>query len=538
MTQLAQGGKPWTSWGWSMFRYALASCLFAASAFAGPVVPEGVRLLFSPRGQTHFRENLNSVLLANDIDLSRNHWDEIAFNLNGPLKGFTLPRLNPYFYGFPIKPPAIEAKLSGADLNVRFQAMGAEIDPAGPAAYGFPNSSGVIVRMHLEADDLVFSTTSLRLLDHANPDFFGVLGADGFSSRVTPGRSVRLRAEIPILVEADGKKATLQILAIEPVLPKGILTTDFDRIFTPTIEMVVNGRSYAFEKAAFENDLREQLPQIGNKLALAVEKYFEGDGKKLIQLQFDKLAKSLNIKFEVQGLQILLRPKVVETTASQLAGLRFDTEIKDPLLKEGLGLFPTLGTAGEATLDSIDGTSFDAALTIHPATINGVLDRMTANGKIPDLGMGSDDEGKPAKIKILESPVIRLSDLPKSNQANLHVKVGYVVTGWGGVLFKGPIPIELDLVVRFSPNEKNEIDVFVEHIDETTLVVDTHATWLAPIRSLVDSMVRKQVAKMNSTVKEKGDSAAHFSIPTLDDLIGIPLRLKQVKTEKGRRRLF
>lgn len=534
----------------AVFREAVlaASTLISVSTFAGPVVPDGVRVHFSPHGQEYFRSNLNTVLLANDLDLSKTYWDEVKFVLVEPLKESRIgdarrgihERLVPYFYGFPINPPKIEVKLAHTNLHVKFKSMGAEIDPAGPAAYGHSRSKGILILMRLEAETLKFDAKTLRLNDLANPGLLGVMGLDAISSKLSDTYLRTVKVELPVLVEADGKAATMRVLAVRTNLQKTGFDAAFEKVLVPKIKLVIAEKEYPFDQAAFERDLRDQLPQLGDALTATLKSYFEKEGKDLIQPSFDNLAKSLNIDFNLplsdekdsgKELTIKLRPKSATFTRSRHLGLSFDTEIVDEKLDGGRGVFPTPGTSGEATLASFDAATYDVAMTLHPSAVNGVLNRAWAKGILRDIDMGKDDQGKPTKVKIPKPPIVSFEKLPKANQANFHAWIGYVVRGIGGILFKGPIPIELDLVVSLETNAKNEVEIVFDHIDETTLKVDTRATWLSPIRSKVNKMVREKIAKLNQDARTKRQLLT--SLPTLDELLGIPLALESASTEAG-----
>lgn len=525
----------------------LAFSLGMASAYAGPVVPEGVHLSFSPRGQTYFREHLNDVLLANKLDLSHQHWDEIKFVVNDPFRPDSMSdgvralhdRFASFFYGFPIKTPRVEVKLAGANLDVKFRAMGAVVDPAGPAAYGAGRSNGVVILMRLEGEALRFGVESLRLNDLANPGLFGSLGFDKIASSYTDGAHRTIKAELPVLVEADGKKATMRVLAVRTNLLKTGFETAFDKLLAPKIKVSIDDRELAFDLPAFEAELRGQLPKLNLALAEAVKNYFEKEGKDLIQPSFDELASSLNIQFKIplsdetaNDLTVDLRPKKTEySRSSRILGLAFDAEISDAKLDGGRGLFPVEGSSGRAKLAGAAADGYDIALAVHPAGINGILDRAWAKGILRDIAMGNDDSGHPTTVKIPRPPLVSFEGQPRPDQANFHAWIGYVVRGMAGILFKGPIPIELDLRVRVETNAKNELEVVFEEINEATLKVDTRATWLAPIRKKVDAMVRSQITKLNKDLVAKRTLLT--TIPTLNELIGIPLKLDGAQTEAG-----
>jgi len=506
---------------------------------AGPVIEEGIRLSFSPRGQNYFRANLNAVLLANQLDLSKSHWDRIGFVLNGPLEGHGLQnQLGSMYYGFPVRKPKIEVKLAGSDLRVQFKAIGAEIDPSGPSAYGFSRSKGVVILMRLEAENLQFDTKTLRLNDLANPGLFGVTGFDSISARSDGARTVK--AELPILVEANGKEANMRVLAVRTNLQKTTLDFGFEKMVVPTIKVLIDGKEFPFDQSALETDIRSQLPQLSDALTLALKKYFEKDGKDLVQPSFDDLAKSLNIDFKLplttdsnpeKELLIKLRPKTTRYSRARHLEIGFNTEIVDEKSAEDRGIFPTVGEAGEVTLVGLDSTAYDVAMTLHPSAINGVLNRAWAKGVLRDIDMGKDEEGKATLVRIPQPPIVDLSPRAKPNEIRIHAWIGYVVRGISGVLFKGPIPIELDLIARAEANSKNEVELVLDHIDESTLKVDTRATWLSPIRGKVNQVVREKISKLNRSAFEKRQLLT--SLPTLDELIEIPLILKSVTTESG-----
>jgi len=184
----------------------------------------------------------------------------------------------------------------------------------------------------------------------------------------------------------------------------------------------------------------------------------------------------------------------------------------------------------------VDAESYHASLVIHPAALNTVVERAWKRGLLKDIEIGKDPSGHPEVVKLPKPPVVSFTGLPATNLANIHATIGYSVRGIGRILFKGPIPIELDLQVKLETNSKNEVEVVLDQIDEKTLKIDTRATWLVPLRAKVDRMVREKLAKMNREIREK--RTVMTSIPTLDDLMEIPLRLDTVKTDAGNLVLF
>lgn len=532
------------------------TAVLTSSALAGPVVPNGVRFYFSPRAQTYFRENLETVLKKNDLDLSKNRWDDIRFILEDPMNESKLPgtfqepqkeklrnfqsRLKSYFYGFPIQTPRIQVALTGSDLPVRFRAMGAEVDPNGPLNYG--RKRGIIILMHLEAENVNFSLKQLRLDDLANKDLFGVMGADEVKSSLLDGDRRAVKVEIPVLVNIGPKGATMEVLAVRTNLQKTIFDLNFNQLVLPTIKIVINGKEYSFDKVAFENEIRAMLPDLSDLLISSLKSYFERGGKDLIQPSFDELAETLNIDFSLplpgmpetpDDLKIALRPTAAEYTKAKHLGVVFKAEIIDG---KQLGSFPTLGQASEPSLTEVDAESYDLSLVLHPATLNGVIDRAWKRGLLSEIEIGKDSEGQPEMVRLPAPPVVNLSGLATSNTANFHARIHYSVKGLGRILFKGPIPIEMDLRVKLETNAKNEIEIVLVQIDETSLKIDTRATWLFPIRAKVERMVREKLAKVNRDIETK--RTLMMSIPTLDEIIGIPLRLDSVKTDNGNLVLF
>lgn len=532
--------------------------LAATSALAGPVVAKGVRFYFSPHGQAYFQSNLESVLKKNDLDLSKNHWDDISFILEDPLNETKLPesfqtperekfhelhgRLRSFFFGFPIQTPRIQVSLSGSDLPVHFRAMGAEVDPKGPTAYG--RDKGVIVLMHLVAEVATFDSKQIRIEDLANKDFLGVMGIDHLVTHLRDGDRRTVKVEIPVLVGTGPNGATMEILSVRTNLEKVNFDLNFDKLLLPTISVVVNGKDYTFDKAAFETEIRGMLPDLSTLLMGAVKSYFETSGKELIQPSFDDLAKSLNIDFGIalpdsfaiaDELKVVLRPTAAEYTKTKLLGVVFNSEIMDSKQQE-FSATSAPGLALDPSLSEVDPQSYDLSLVLHPAALNSVIDRAWKGGLLSEIEIGKDSSGDPEMVALPEPPVVSFTGLPASNLANFHAKIAYSVKGLGRILFKGPIPIEMDMRVRLETNLKNEIEIVLDQIDETTLKIDTRATWLAPIREMVEEMVREKLAKLNVDIRTK--RTLMTSIPTLDELIGIKLRLDTVKTDNGNLVLF
>jgi hypothetical protein len=517
--------------------FSVLFSLVAASVQAAPV-SEGVHVYITPKGQNYFKTDLNAVILGNRLDLSNNVWDEIKFPVGKSLSSASddfselSAQMSPYFYGFPLNPPKLEGSLRDSNLKVKFKTLGAEIDPSGPSAYGYPHAKGVIILMRMEARDLQFTMKTLRLDDLANKGLLGILGVDDFEAHMTNGSTTTIKAELPILVEADGQKASLKILAIKTNLQKALFESNFDKLRVPTLKVVIDNKEYPFDVATFEKELRARLPQITTTIVTKLRAYFEkGYGKDLIQARFDTLASRLNIDLPYPKVDakmtVTLRPQLAEFTRAKLLGISFDTDAVDG--KRPSKSKMTLTT--NAALESFDADTYDIGGILSPGTVNGVLERAWANGVLRKFSMGKDDAGHPTKISITQPPIVSfIPAVPGAGQVQVHAAIGYFVRGVGRILFKGPIPIEFDLVAKIDVNAKNEAEFSLDHIDESTLKVDTSATWLWPIRGLVNNLVRKKVKQLNEDAKN-AKSIVSFPIPEV--LLGVPLRIKSVSTEAG-----
>src|SRR5690606_2664925 len=151
-----------------------------------------------------------TVLLANEVDLSKNQWDEIRFALKkGKLTSELGRRFSPYFYGFPMNPPKFEIFLTDSNLSVKFKTAGAEVDPAGPKAYG--TQKGVVIRLRLSSDTVRFQVPPGRLIDLANRDLFGEMGADGIFFATSRRADRPLRVEVPVHIDAGPKGAVMEV---------------------------------------------------------------------------------------------------------------------------------------------------------------------------------------------------------------------------------------------------------------------------------------------------------------------------------------
>ena len=162
--------------------------------------------------------------------------------------------------------------------------------------------------------------------------------------------------------------------------------------------------------------------------------------------------------------------------------------------------------------------------------------RAWASGELKEIEIGKDEEGNIEKVLLPKAPVATLAGQPTPEHAGIHASIAYRVRGLGGILFKYPLPIELDLRVKLEPNAKNEVEVVLEEIDEKTLKIDTSAVWFWPFRAKVDALVREKIAKLNVELREKRNLL--IAIPTLDSLIGVKLKLTRVRTEAGNLTLY
>jgi hypothetical protein len=529
-------------------------------AAASVVVPGGARVYFSPRGQAYFKTRLEKVLVANQVDLSKTTFERLRFVLNDPFDMNKLPadtapekraeieilreRLAGFFYGFPVKTPKIEFNLDGSRLDVKFKALGAEVDPRGPEAYG--RKKGVVILLRAESENLRFTTAKLRLTDLANQDLFGVTGADDAYATLRDPATRPVRVELPVLLDAGPKGAKVEVLAIRSNLQLTPFTIEFGKLLLPTITLVINGRELVFDHAAFEAELRAMLPEIGEMIAAQLKDFFDRDGKSVVQPMFDTVAKSLDIEFGFDfpsgladsskrapdpAVQFALHPAEARYRSDRHLGLVFDAELKDPRKTTKSRAPLPKSAAGEPALAALDRDSYDASLVLHPSALNAVIGRAWEQGTLREIELGKDDRGRTQRVKLPKSPVLSFPAGERDDRALFHAWVDFPVKGIGSILFKKPIPIELDLYAKIETTSKSEIEAVIERIDLDTLKVDTSATWLRPLRAKVEKLVREKIGAINADAAAKRTTI--ITIPGLEDLVKIPVRLKTARSDGG-----
>lgn len=515
------------------------------TSFSGPVIQSGIGFFVSPKGQEYFKTNLETVLLNNQVDLRTMDFDPTDFTLDDPFNSDNMPAsvrntrgsqiqrisktLGVFFKGIPIFNPVFKFSMSPYSTKTKFKSMGVEIDPKGLATY--KKKKGVVLLMRLEGSDFLFKLAKLNVVDTKNPDFLGVMGADGVEARLTDGVARPIRVEIPIWVDTTEKGLKIQALTIRSNIQKTVFAADFKSLRLPVIEIIVNGKKYAMDKLEFEKEVRRMMPDILDLVASGVKNFFEKSGGPLLQEKFDSLAKSLNTSFEMAipdapagtaPMTLAIQPTDIRA-AKDLLQLTFKTELKDPSLPAP-GLFQVDGTAGIPAMATKPSNEYDVAISLHPGIINGILRRSFERGFMDTLDIG---ESKPAEMT---KPLIFQFDSSLGmNYARIHVAIKYDVRGFESLFFTRDMPMEFDLKAKIETNNKGEMELVAVEVIEDTIKIDKKAAWL--FRGKAE---RRATAKL---VAKKDDYAKNRkvlgTIPGMADLFGIPLRLLDAQTDGG-----
>ncbi len=523
----------------------IAAMTVCSTAFSGPVIQQGINFFVSSKGEAYFKTNLESVFLANQIDLREMNFDDIKFELEDPFNADKAPKrlketkgeqiervtktLGVFFKGIPVFNPVFAFSLPHFTTLTKFKSMGMLVDPKGPAAYG--KKKGVILLMQLESADFQYKLPKLDVVDKKNPEFLGVMGGDGINVKLMDGAARPIRVEIPIWVDTNEKGVIIQALSIRSNIQKVLLSAEFKSLRIPEVEIIVRGKHYPMQKAEFEKEVRKMMPDIVDLVASGLKTYFEKDGGKLLQEKFDGLAKLMNTTFDMSipeapagspPITLALQPTDVKYVNSRLQ-LTYKAEMKDPSLPAP-GLFQIEGNAGIPTLASKNGNDYDVAIGIHPGIINGMLRRSYEKGYLNTLDIG---EKNPAEMT--KPFVFSFDPALGTNYARIHVAIKYDVRGFNSLFFTRDMPMEFDLKARIETDGKNNLEIVAEEVIEDSIMIDKKAAWI--FRGKAESRAtNKLLAKKEEYSKTRKVLGA---IPSMDDLFGIPLRLKDVKTDSG-----
>ena len=513
-------------------------------------VPEGARFYISKQGQAWFKDHFEGVLLANGIDLSRRRIEKTEFTLE-TLTGAGPPRrsaperqsapvqrlsnLGAYFKGLPFRqPPELRFSMLGYRYELKFNHLTVELDPRGPKPYGFKR--GVVALLRGDASQFSFDLPRLRAVLDENPDFLGTLGLNGGKANLVHGGPHPARMEIPVLIDTDSTGLTVKVLAVRTNFTRVAVEASFEALLLPTMKLVIDEREYPFDGSAFERDVRRLLPEILPLLQEGAKHYFEEQsGREIFQPLMDDLGKLAAAQFAIP-LGTGARPERVDMviTPTQLrnddknVALAFRASMTDPLAASA-GPFLTRGAAGTPALAVVPAGGYDLAFALHPAVLNGVLNRMFVHKLLSQVDVG---DGELADLDAAPWLLLNQRD-PRT--ALLHLQLSVDAHQW---LVESKIPLELDLRLRIAANRHNEIELIAEEVLLDTVVVNTRRTrtFLGLFKGRVKRGVIDKLKKANAGFK--ASPAVLRRVPSLDSVMGIPLRLVDAITDNGNVVLF
>jgi len=517
-------------------------------SLGGPSIPQGIQFAISPQGIEFFKTNLEYVLKKNRTDLGNMKFTEEGFELKNPFNVQKLPlsvqknkksqldqitdRLGRYFTALPIDRLNLNFKLHEMSYQARFKSMGIEIDPNGLTNYGL--KSGLVGLLRLEAPEVLFSLDKLTCTDTQIPQIFGQMSVQSFTAKLKNGNQRPLRVEIPLHLDVDSKGLNIRAVGFKTNLNQVVLEGAFGKMKLPKISVNINGQDYPMDMLALERDVRETLPPIMEVLSGAVKGFFEKDGPALLEENLATLSKAANIQFQMtipgspsgsDQLDVSLQATKVKLEQGH-AKLIFKTELRDPTFLDGQGSFDTVGRATEPTY-SLD-RPYDVAFAVHPGIINGMIQRAF------DLKyMSTLDVGEGEKVALLHPPVFDFSQDQTGFKGKIKVSIAHAVKGGlDGLIVQKPIPISFEIGVRLEVLNKNQVDIVIDSLDEKSIqVVTKDVTLLGLFQKKVKAKVIERLRAVNESFKNKREVVG--SIPTPDDIIGIPIRLIQVQTNHG-----
>ena len=141
------------------------------------------------------------------------------------------------------------------------------------------------------------------------------------------------------------------------------------------------------------------------------------------------------------------------------------------------------------------------------------------------------DDGE--KVALSKPPVFDFSTDLTGSRGKIHVAILHTVNGGiDGVIVQKPIPISFDIGVKLEVMNNNQVDMVIDQIDEKSIQVKTQdITLLGLFQKKVKNKVLAKLKKTNLKYLTKREVVG--SIPTPDDVMGIPLRLVTAKTNNG-----
>lgn len=543
------------------------------ASHAGPVIQNGVRFIVSPNGLSYFKANFGDVLERNKIKYKTGEIENTVFELDNPFSSESLPatvqererltiesisrKIGHYFRGFSLGNPKFKITLAKINYQAVFKTFEIELDPRGQQNYGV--NRGVVAVLRLESSNFCVKAPTIRGIDVRNPRMLGTIGGDGLwiahggagcaNMRTAENATQIIRREEstrPLKVEAamhldtDANGLTIKPLSIKTNLQQTSIMGDFKKggLLLPRISIMINGTEYPMEASAIEADVRKALPELLSVVAASMKTYAEKDEdtKKMIQKELAAFAKEANMEYTIPipdapasepPLKMALKPIATEFTGGRFQ-LGFSTDVRDPTLAGGAGMFAATGSASAPSFANAPSRPHDVAIVVHPGILNGVLQRTYDRGFFSELDIGDGE-----KAKVTKAPVFSFAATPTGNLGRLRIAISYEVNGGIEDMFvRRPIPIEFDVLMRLESTNNNSIELVLAGIDTDTVAVTTRDV------TLLGMFQRKVKKTVISRLKKKSDEYASSrqtrgAIPAPDEVLGLPLRLVDAKIDNG-----
>lgn len=516
-------------------------------------IPNAIGVYVTQRGQKVFADDLQRILRLNGKDFSELQFKGISWEAPAPILNDGLPlkvqreqssffavrdSLKRWLMNLDFNDPRPKVDIGTINTKARFTRFSIRTDLAAQKAAGLANGVGLV--LEAEAPEVQVSVSSVRATDLAN-DYLGQFGLNNLEIRVAKG-SVPLKVLLPILVQANPKDGlSIQALRLRTNLQELNTQLSFARpLVVPTVEIRVNGHVMGqLNPKAIEDEILKQQAGLSRALLALAKEYVEKQLPNKINADLAALA--------AQGLDDIneLNPPGAGDQVPPSDRFRWGVGVEETTLTKShlyVGLRGFVRDPKKAKqspipdapdvllmLKDIDPNSYDLALALNQIFVNRMLQLSYERGYFDKIPL---NENATDFIALAAPPELHADGINQHDRAKLRLRVRHTVSGISAIAVRSPIEVTFDVNVRLTRNSNGDAAMIIDGIDVNGAEVEDRFIRLSMFRDNVMAKVHETLAAKSAGYQAKPRPLMK-RIPVPSEVFGIPIKLKDIRTESS-----
>jgi len=535
------------------------------------IIPKAIQVEFTTKGTTYFERNLQKVIsnLGLSIDeayLDNYQWTSaVEYDLNKPsgigpeasaLINSVRAVLRSWFMGYhsDLVKPALALKDLG--YQAVFNTFSISADPA--KLKRLNKTKGAILTFQAELKEINLDISQIRAWNQNSVEL-GEVGFNNFQMQIADqSKPLQIRMSFYVSINSKGLLEFEVVDTAQNLNAINLKIKNYNLVI-PSIEIVINGKSYPFNKNQLEHEFFEKIPSF----MIQIREYLHSFATHQVPQILNTIAKQYLVK-TVEELKTIDAPggvkgrdktfqwglQLKELTQKDNIRLSLDSYIEDELNPNSLPQI-TLPEWRQASLNTLEQNQYDLALGIDLSMINRLLQLSYERKlfeKIPlDVPAATPQKcvtkpGKPGQVlKLTEAPKMLPLDyrsLPQLAWGETYIKLRIgiqvpagTIRGLQSVMIKDRFTMNIDLVVKLKKKNRMSLTAQLWDFEPKTIQIKSGLTVLGKVfKQVILEKITNEFKSM-SAGWQCNEITIGGDIPLPNSIIGVAIDLKHLVTE-------